>query len=179
MKRLVNDLNAPRYKVKGKFSIVNKELFKLYRQKFPESPIDNWKDFKQFLLYYLENLSKDMAVTRQGYEMPKLGFVVIGSCEKPKDRKIDHANSNIHSTELVSNNVETDGRIAKIFFTNYPRKYRAEYKELWMFNPHRDFARYASAKFKENPDGYLKIAKFEKISWRFYRKHLINLKNYG
>ena len=55
---------------------------------------------------------------------------------------------------IQNKNWETDGKIAKIFYTNYSTKYRFRNRELWGFVACRDFKRSVAHEYPKNWNRY-------------------------
>jgi hypothetical protein len=63
--------------------------------------------------------------TRDGVQLPEqIGWLFIGTCPTSKKRNINYVKSNKYGVEITNNNWETDGKLAKIFFTNYAPKHK-------------------------------------------------------
>ena len=56
---------------------------------------------------------------------------------------------------LQNRNWETDGKIAKIFYTNYSTKYRFRNRELWQFKATREFKRTVAKTYPEKWQKYI------------------------
>ena len=88
----------------------------------------------------MRRIWKEVIENRDGVELPdSLGYIFIGTCPAAKSVNIDYALSKKYGKVLQNKNWETDGKIAKIFYTNYSTKYRFKNRELWQFTAVRQF----------------------------------------
>jgi hypothetical protein len=79
---------------------------------------------------------------RDGIQLPEqIGWLFIGACETSKKQNTDYAKSNKYGVRVTNNNWNTDGRLAKIFFTNYAPKHKMKNREFWSFVGCRNFKR--------------------------------------
>jgi len=65
---------------------------------------------------------------------------------------------------LQNKNWETDGNLAKIFYTNYSTKYRFKNRELWRFEACRDFKRTVAKKYPSNWTKYVVMKNKYKVA---------------
>jgi len=65
---------------------------------------------------------------------------------------------------VTHNNLESDSKLAKIFYTNYANKYKFTNRELWGFSAVRQFKRTLAKRYPEEWEKYIKIQKFQKVS---------------
>lgn len=135
------DLNAPRYRPVGT-NILNKELFNKFIEKYPEYKDRDYEEFKGNINTFNEALWNTVIEHRDGVELPEsLGNVFIATCWRTKRKNINFGKSAQYGKLLTNQNHETDGKIGKIFYTNYNNKYRFTNRVMWMFKGCRDFKR--------------------------------------
>ena len=102
-----------------------------------------------------EKIWKEVIENRDGVELPySLGYLFIGTCPAAKSVNTDYALSKKYGKVLQNKNWETDGKIAKIFYTNYTTKYRFRNRELWGFVACRDFKRSVAREYPKNWNKY-------------------------
>ena len=135
------DLNAPRYREKV-LSLLNADLLKDFKDKYPMyGEIDNSK-LKSIINLYNKKLWEEVINSREGVELPdSLGFLFIGTCPAAKSVNTNYALSKEYGKVLQNRNLQTDGKIAKIFYTNVSTKYRFKNRDLWQFQAVRQFKR--------------------------------------
>ena len=153
------DLKAPRFREK-RLSLLNKTLLKEFKDRYPKyGSIDNDK-LKKIIKLYNKNLWHGVIEYRDGVELPdSLGYLFIGSCSPAKYNKtnINYAKSSEYSKVLQNNNWDTDGHIAKIFYTNASAKYKFKNRELWKFEACREFKRSVSSEYPKDWTKYAVI----------------------
>lgn len=157
------DLNAPRYR-KKKLGILNADTINEFKEKYPAyAGIDNDK-LKNVIKTVNERIWNTVIENRNGVELPEsLGFLFIGTCP-PAKTNINYPLSNEYGKALQNRNWETDGNVAKIFYTNWASKYRFKYRELWGFEAVRQFKRTVSKTYPENWTKYIVMQSRYKIS---------------
>lgn len=172
-------LKAPRCRTKGKVKILSRDFHKYLLEKHPEFPIKDWKSLEKLCSDGLQKIAGILATEREGIDLPKhVGYIIVGSCDKPKVKLRNHGYANKYGKDVIFNNLHTDGRIAKIMYTNHPLRYQLRNREAFGFVACRYFSRLSSKKFSENPENYMKFSTRDKLSWRFRKRHISNNKNY-
>jgi hypothetical protein len=163
------NLTAPRYRPKV-YNVLNEDLFKAFKEKHPKYSDLKYKDFKKIIATSNQVLWENVIKYRDGVELPEsLGFIFIGTCEPAiKKQNIDYGKS-IKSGITVSNqNWDSDGKLGKIFYTNYPVKYKVPDRQIWNFVPCRKFKRTVAKEYPENWTKYLKVPNNSKVSKMYY-----------
>jgi hypothetical protein len=164
----INDKKAPRFRRnKGAYCVISRDLYKRYKEKYSDSTV-SYKDFSAFLLEHIEFITNTVVDDRDGIKFPySIGSIFIGAC-KPNNNPIDYQKSQEYGVEVKSNNFDTEGLIAKIFFTNYSeerRRFRIAHRKIWTFKPARKFKLKVSKAFKENFTYYKQVNTDDKI-WK-------------
>jgi len=159
---MINDfkkpnLNAPRYREKF-LDILNADLINEFKDKYPiYSNIDNDK-LKSIIKTFNGKLWETAINSRDGVELPdSLGYIFIGSCPPSKSFNISYTLSKEYGKVLQNKNWETDGNVAKIFYTNYSTKYRFRNRELWKFTAVRQFKRSVASTYPKLWNKYIKM----------------------
>jgi hypothetical protein len=158
------DLNAPRYRKKV-LSLLNVDFLNEFKEKYPAySKIDN-KKLKNIIKLYNKKLWEEVIDNRNGVELPdSLGYLFIGTCPAAKSVNTNYALSREYGKVLQNNNFETDGKIAKIFYTNYSTKYRFRNRELWQFKAVRDFKRTVAKTYPEKWTKYIVMQNKQRVA---------------
>jgi hypothetical protein len=115
--------------------------------------------------------------TRDGVQLPEqLGWLFIGTCDTSKKDNIDFAKSKKYGMLVNNNNWETDGKLAKIFFTNFAPKHKMRNREFWGFVACREFKRTVAKSYPENWNKYIQVIPRAKINKDYsnaiYKEHL-------
>ena len=157
------DLKAPRYRPEA-YSIMNKQFFESFKKRYPKyKDLDN-KEIRKIIKYFNKVLYQTIIDTRDGVLLPEqIGWIFIGTCQSPKKENVDFAKSNKYGVAVSNKNWETDGKLAKIFFTSYAPKHKMKNREFWGFTACRDFKRSVAKAYPENWNMYLVVEPTAKI----------------
>jgi hypothetical protein len=85
-------------------------------------------------------------------------------CQRPTKYNKNYINSKEYKTDIRHRNYETDEKLAKIFYSNYSKKYLFKNRDLWEFKGYRNFTRKVSETFSENWKRYVEVDKNSYIS---------------
>jgi hypothetical protein len=157
------NLNASRYRPEV-YSIMNKEFFDSFKKKYTKyKNLDN-KDIRKIIKSFNEFLYNTVIETRDGVQLPDaVGWLFIGTCQSPVKENIDFAKSNKYGVAVSNKNWETDGKLAKIFFTNYALKHKMRNREFWSFIACREFKRAVAKTYPENWNMYVVVDPNKKL----------------
>lgn len=166
----IPDLKAPRLYRKRK-NIVNDELIKKFKLKYPIYKDITKAEFNKIIKAFNENVCKEIIENRDGVKLPEsIGTIFVGSCDPPKSYNLNVSLLIKEGITSFNKNWETDGHIAKIFFTSYTEKYKYRFRSLWTFKAHRSLKRSLSKEFVKNWTMYHKINSSRKVSEQLYLK---------
>ena len=157
------DVKAPRFRPEV-HNVLNKEFFDKFKEKYPKyKGIDNTL-LKSIIKTYNNTLYQTVIEKRDGIQLPEtIGWLFIGTCEQSKKQNVDFAKSHKYGVTVTNNNWETDGKLAKIFFTSYAPKHKMKNREFWGFTACRDFKRSVAKAYPENWNMYLVVEPTAKI----------------
>jgi hypothetical protein len=165
------DLTAPRYRP-GVHSIMNKEFFESFKKKHPKYKNLENIELRKIVKHFNKILYQTVIDTRDGVLLPEqIGWLFIGTCQSPKKENIDFAKSNKYGVAVSNKNWETDGKLAKIFFTSHALKHKMKNREFWSFVACRDFKRLVAKTYPENWNMYVVVNPTEKLKLT-YNKHV-------
>jgi hypothetical protein len=151
------DLSAPRYRPEV-LTLLNKEFFDSFKKKYPKYNAYDNKALKDIAKAFNKALYTMVIDNRDGVQLPEqIGWLFIGTCQNSKKKNVDFAKSKQYGVEVSNNNFATDGKLAKIFFTNYAPKHKIKNREFWSFTACRDFKRAVSKSYPENWNMYLVV----------------------
>tara|TARA_R110000824_G_scaffold124346_1_gene282761 strand:- start:437 stop:952 length:516 start_codon:yes stop_codon:yes gene_type:complete len=158
------DLNAPRYREKV-LGLLNSDLIKEFKEKYPiYENIDDAK-LKKIIRLYNTKLWEEVINNREGVELPdSLGYLFIGTCPAAKSVNTNYSLSREYGKVLQNRNLETDGKIAKIFYTNYSTKYRFKNRELWQFKAVRQFKRSVAKAYPKQWSKYIVMESKKRVA---------------
>lgn len=166
------DLTAPRYRPQV-HTIMNKEFFESFKKKHPKyRDLDN-VELRKIVKYFNNALYQTVIDTRDGVQLPEqIGWLFIGTCQSPKKQNIDFVKSKKYGVAVTNKNWETDGKLAKIFFTSYALKHKMKNREFWGFVACREFKRAVAKAYPENWNMYLVVEPTRKIKLNSTRNYL-------
>ena len=163
------DLKAPRFYQKRK-NLINNEFIKLFSEKFPAYKNITSKEFRNILKAFNQNVINECIENREGVKLPEsLGTIFIGTCAPPKKYNLNHKLLSTQGISSYHKNWETDGHTCKIFFTSYSEKYKYQFRDYWVFIPHRYFKRKVSKEYVKNWTMYCKVNPKIKITEQFFK----------
>ena len=166
------DLTAPRYRPEV-HTIMNREFFESFKKKHPKyKDLDN-VELRKIVKYFNNTLYQTVIDTRDGVQLPEqIGWLFIGTCQSPKKQNIDFVKSKKYGVAVSNKNWETDGKLAKIFFTSYALKHKMKNREFWGFVACREFKRAVAKAYPENWNMYLVVEPTRKIKLNSTRNYL-------
>jgi hypothetical protein len=163
------DVKAPRFRPET-YNVLNKEFFDLFRKKYPRYKNMENDSLKKIAKTFNKYIFQTVIDTRDGIQLPEsLGWIFIGTCEQSKKNNIDFSKSVKYGVTVSNKNWETDGKLAKIFFTNLAPKHRVKNREFWSFRACRDFKRSVAKAYPENWNMYVRLDPLSKLE-TIYRK---------
>jgi len=182
------NVKAPRFRQKA-YSVLNKDFFKAFKEKFGKHKDVTESEIKKIVKKFNEVLAETVIETRDGVQLPEgLGHLFIGSCQSVKGRNIDYGKSSKYGVTVNNKNWETDGKLAKIFYTCSASKYKYTFRECWSFTACRNFKRSVAKTYPENWTIYVSIDATTKMKKAYTalvlqgirdRKLQSNLKDYN
>lgn len=161
------DLKAPRFRQQV-FGTVNKHFYQHIRKELPH--LAHLTDHQiRGVIHDCNGLIWENVIEhRDGVELPEqLGSIFIGTCLPRIRKSVNYHATLTHEKVLGYRNWESDGYLAKIFYTNYSSKYRFKFHELWSFEPIRQFKRTVAKTYPENWKTYIQVDHTLKISALF------------
>lgn len=170
------DLNAPRCrasvhnivkKIQNQFKEVeySHKFLVEFKEKYPEHAKANLNNVMDILTTFHGKLWDHAVHNRDGIELPEgLGYIFIGTCFPAKKFNIDMGNSIKNNFKTRHKNSESDSYLAKIFYTNFAKKYNFKNRELWTFKATREFKRTVAKVYPTNWKTYVQVESGRNIS---------------
>lgn len=170
------DVKAPRFRPEV-HNVLNKEFFEKFKEKYPKyKDVDNAL-LKKIIKTYNNTLYQTVIDKRDGIQLPEtIGWLFIGTCEQSKKENIDFAKSHKYGVTVTNKNWETDGKLAKIFFTSYAPKHKMKNREFWGFTACREFKRSVAKTYPENWNMYVVVTPNAKIKLAYTKAVYKNYK---
>jgi len=171
------DVKASRYRPEVN-TILNKEFFENFKKKHPKYKNLDDKLLRKIIKRFNQVVHQTVIDTRDGVQLPEqIGWLFIGTCERSKKNNIDYAKSNKYGVKVTNNNWETDGKLAKIFFTNYAPKHKIKNREFWGFTACRNFKRSVAKTYPENWNMYIVVDATKKLNLTYSKAVYRDRKN--
>lgn len=168
------DVKAPRFRP-DVYNVLNNEFFENFRNRYPKYKHFDNATLKQIAKLFNQTVYQTVINTRDGVQLPEsIGWLFIGTCQQSKKSNIDFAKSHTYGMTVSNNNWATDGKLAKIFYTNYAPKIKMKNKEYWKFVACREFKRAVAKTYPENWNMYVVVepnAKIRTTYQNFFKKH--------
>lgn len=163
------DVKAPRFRP-DMHSVLNKEFFKLFKEKYPKYKSMDDKVLRDIVKKFNTAVYQTVIDKRDGVQLPEtIGWIFIGTCQQSKKKNIDFAKSVKYGMTVSNNNWDTDGKLAKIFFTSHAPKHKMRNREFWSFIAGRDFKRSVAKTYPDNWNMYVAVDATAKLR-RTYQK---------
>jgi hypothetical protein len=162
------DVRGPRFRPEV-YQVMNDKFFNEFRKKYPQYKDLTDPELRKIGKTFNTMFWEHVIDKRDGVELPEgLGYIFIGTCKKStKKNNVDYAKSNKYGIKVTNKNWETDGRLAKIFYTNYTHKYKFVHRECWAFVGCRNFKRTVAKTYPENWNMYVTVDPHKKIRKMF------------
>jgi len=171
------DVKAPRFRPEV-YNVLNKEFFDKFKNKHPKYKSLDIADLKKIIKTFNQTLAQAVVDTRDGIQLPEqIGWLFIGTCQQSKKNNIDFAKSVKYGVQVTNKNWDTDGKLAKIFFTNYAPKHRIKNREFWGFTACRDFKRNVSKSYPENWNMYVAVDPTQRLKLAHTKRTYIEFMN--
>lgn len=171
------DLGAPRFRQKA-HNILSDKFYREFKKKFPKYKHLKNVEISAIIKSFNEAFWETVIDNRDGVQFPDgIGAIFIGTCERAKSENVDYAKSKKYGVAVTNRNWETDGKLAKIFYTSYASKYKYAFRECWSFRACRNFKRAVAKTYPENWTMYIQVESSKKL-WKMYTatalKHMNN-----
>jgi hypothetical protein len=168
------DVKAPRYRKTAKTTVVSDMIDHIQSEVFAAKYLTD-KEIKDIILEFNKEVCNIVVDKRDGVEIPsQIGHIFIGSCPRKKSKNVDFKQTAFYLQTVQHRNWESDGYLAKIFFTTYASRYRFKHNELWGFSPTRKFKRSVGAEYPKRWKQYILVDPYKKIT-SVFRSRLYNI----
>ena len=163
------NLNAPRFRPEVK-SILEKKFFEEFKTKHPQYKNISDADIRKMIKEFNRYIYQKIVNSRDGVQLPEsIGWLFIGTCQESKKKNIDFAKSKEYGLKVTNRNWASDGKLAKIFFTNNAPKHKMNNREFWGFVACREFKRSVAKVYPENWNMYTVVEPTKKLK-QLYNK---------
>lgn len=169
------DVNAPRFRRKI-YKVDEDNFYKQFIKKYPKHSSKKINELRKILRGCNGALWNTVINTRDGIDLPQsMGNIFIGACRNTKSkRNIDFTKSIQYQSTVYNRNMNEDGLLCKIFYTNKHVKYKVPDRQIWQFIACRKFKRAVSKAFTDNWQNYYKMDSTVKIAKMYEDVHKKN-----
>jgi len=151
------NLKAPRFRA-DTYEVLNKEFFDRFRKKHPQYKKIEDKELRKIIKTFNKGIFQNVIDNRNGVQLPEsIGWLFIGTCQPSKKKNIDFAKSRKYGVKVANKNWDSDGKLAKIFFTSRALKHKMKNREFWSFSASREFKRSVAKSYPENWNMYVEV----------------------
>lgn len=163
------NLNAPRFRPEVK-SILEKKFFEEFKTKHPQYKNILDAEIRKMIKEFNRFIYQKVVNSRDGVQLPEsIGWFFIGTCQESKKKNIDFVKSKEYGLKVTNRNWASDGKLAKIFFTNNAPKHKMKNREFWSFIACREFKRCVAKVYPENWNMYTVVEPTKKLK-QLYNK---------
>jgi hypothetical protein len=153
----IPNVKAPRFRPET-YNVINQEFFEKFKKKYPKYKDYDEKILRSIIKTFNKKVYETVIDKRDGVQLPEtIGWLFIGTCQESKKKNIDYVKSRKYGMAVTNRNFETDGKLAKIFFTSYAPKHKMKNREFWSFVACRDFKRSVAKNYPENWNMYIVV----------------------
>ena len=164
------NVKGPRFR-EGFKTLLSLQTLDAFKQKYPEYADLSLAEFKKIVMTFNKCLCQEIIDNRNGIELPEgLGFIFMGTCQKAKRKNIDFPKARVYGIEVINKNWDSDGKLLKIFYTNYNSKYPFLHRTVWSFKAVKQFRKQASEAYRQFWPKYIEVAPNELIAKIFERE---------
>jgi hypothetical protein len=163
------DLKAPRFRP-DVHSVLDKKFFDDFRKRHSKYKDYSNTDLRNVIKSFNKLVFNTVIEKRDGVQLPEtIGWLFIGTCQKSKKANVDYAKSNKYGVTVTNSNFDTDGKLAKIFFTSHAPKHKMRNREFWSFVACREFKRSVAKSYPENWQMYVEANPQTKLQYTYGR----------
>jgi hypothetical protein len=164
------NLQAPRFRA-DTYEALNKEFFDRFRKKYPQYKKMKDKELRKIVKTFNKTIFQMVIDNRNGVQLPEsIGWLFIGTCQPSKKKNIDFAKSRKYGVKVANKNWDSDGKLAKIFFTSRALKHKMKNREFWSFSASREFKRSVAKSYPENWNMYVEVDPRETLKFAYNKK---------
>jgi len=162
------DIKGPRFRKDHK-TVLTKDLFKRFINNHPEYSNINVDLFKSIIRTCSSKMANVAIKERDGIALPIGGSIFVGSTKIRIKNNYNIQASIKANAPIKHRNYDTDGHVAKIYYSPYLSKIAGRDRSMWSFKGHRDFRRKVSKEYPKNWKKYIMVTGLYKIVKDFNR----------
>jgi hypothetical protein len=163
------NIKGPRFRKDYK-KVLNRSLYDKFIVAHPEHSNISFEKFESTVSSSLNKMWQVTLDERDGIQLPIGGSLFIGSTKIRVKNNYDIQASIKANLPIKHRNHDTDGYVAKIYYSPYLAKVSGRDRSLWSFKGVREYKRKVSTVYPVNYKKYIVVAELYTVV-REYQKH--------
>lgn len=169
------NIHGPRFRKEFR-NILSRDLHKKFLTANPKYTGLTYEQFRNIIISHSGKMWMTAATTRDGIQLPIGGTIFVGSTKVTKKNNYDMKASVAANAPIKHRNNETDGYVAKVFYTLYLSKVGGRDRSLWSFKGGRQFTRTVAQEYPKRWNTHIVV---EHMDWivKNYKRHQLRSHN--
>lgn len=163
------NIRGPRFRKDHK-TVLTKKLFEKFTASHPQYSNLSLTAFKNIIRSNSRKMAEVATTERDGVALPIGGTVFVGSTKIRVKNNYDIQASIKANAPIKHRNYDTDGHVAKIYYSPYLSKVAGRDRSMWSFTGHRDFRRSLSKEYPLNWKRYIVVSDLYTVA-KDYQRH--------
>ena len=163
------NIKGPRFRKEHK-TLMNGELLAKFLKIHPQHAGLALKDFEKIVRTGSKKMWKTTIEERDGISLPIGGTIFIGTTTIKVKNNYNIQASIAANTPVKHRNYDTDGHVAKIYYSPYLSKISGRDRSIWSFKGHRDYKRTIAKEYPKNWKKYIVAADIYNLL-KTYKRH--------
>lgn len=163
------DITGPRFRKKFHM-ILAKRLHLRFIEAHPQHSSVTWEKFRDVIKGHSQKMWETTINERDGIELPIVrGSIFLGSTKIKVKNNYD-IQASIKANDFIRHrNYDTDGHVAKIYYSPYLSKIGGRDRSLWSFKGVREYKRSVSKAYAKNWKNYQRVTSLDPIVDEYHR----------
>lgn len=157
---------------KGYTPVLTKELFEKFIKNHPQHKSLSIEKFTEIITHSSQRMWESIIEERDGLELPSGGSIFLGSTKILAKNNYNIQASIKANTPVKHRNYETDGYVAKIYYTPRLSKIPMRERSIWAFKANRTFRRTVSQTYPLEWKKYIAVVNTFKITKEYNKSKL-------
>lgn len=162
------NIQGPRFRKNYK-RVLTKSLYVKFLLAHPKHSTITFKEFEDTINKGLAKMWQITLEERDGIELPMGGSVFVGSTKIKVKNNYDIQASIKANAPIKHRNYDTDGYVAKIYYSPHLARISGRDRSIWSFKGNRDYKRALSTIYPKNYKKYIVVAELYTIVDEYQR----------
>lgn len=155
------NIKGPRFRKDFK-EVLTRDLYNRFIAANPQHTI-SFENFKGIIKTHSRKMWEVASTERDGIELPIGGSIFVGSTKIRKKNNYDIKASIAANRPIKHRNHNTDGYVAKIYYSPYLSRIGGRDRTIWKFRGGRSFTRAVAREYPEKWNHYIVVADMYRI----------------